>query len=365
MMYRVLHVIARINVGGTASFLYSLTQFESREWEQLIATGCVQSPELEDVRISQMPVVRISKLGRRINLKSDIAARKEIKRLIEEYSPDLIISHTFKAGLLVRSIRNKVPVIHIYHGHLLNDPEFTEFEKRVIILIERVLASRATMLVTTGRKVSQELQSVGIHHNVWRNIHPGISPLLEINRETALRNLGIEDLHTNDLVIAWHSRFAPVKNVQLVMEIASAMPDCIFLVSGGGPLFERYQLAHPKNVQLLGWQSPEDVLGASDILISTSFNEGLPLTLVEASMLGKPCITSNVGSVEDIVVDGKTGFVIENTRDAFIEKIKTFQQNRNLIEEFGKRARAHTFQKFSQTLFYKNYEEILREALTI
>lgn len=359
-----MHVIARMNVGGTASFLHTLlTHQNNPEYEQILVTGKVQGDEIEDIRTNELPVIRIDELGRKLNLRNDLLARRKLKGLIKSYQPDVIITHTFKAGALLRSLKTDVPIVHTFHGHLLSDPEFSGLAIRVIVRIERFLARRTSIMTTTGKSVQIGLEAAGIRHQVWRNIHPGILPPPTIDRVSALRNLGIKDLHNDNLIIAWHSRFAPVKNVQLVLDLARELPYHQFLLSGGGPLFETYRLEHPNNVTLLGWQKAEDVLGACDILISTSFNEGLPLALIEASMLGRPCIATKVGSVEEIIIENETGFLVNPEISEFINRITFLNDNRSELERLSKNAYEFSRSKFQIEFFVKQYEELVESAI--
>ncbi|MFM7545677.1 MAG: FHA domain-containing protein, partial [Synechococcales cyanobacterium] len=99
--------------------------------------------------------------------------------------------------------------------HLLSDPEFSGLAIRVIVGTEKLLARRTSIMTTTGQTVHRELESAGIRHSNWKSIHPGILPPPTVKRVEAFQNLGIEQKSPNALVVAWHSRFAPVKNVQL------------------------------------------------------------------------------------------------------------------------------------------------------
>jgi glycosyltransferase involved in cell wall biosynthesis len=352
-----------MNMGGTASYLHTLLSNQSNpNYEQVLITGYVQGEEIEDPRTSELPIVRIEELGRKIDLRADLKARRKIKKIITEYKPDLIITHTFKAGAIVRTLSLSTPIIHTYHGHLLSDPEFSGLAIRVIVRIERLLARRTRTITTTGRAVRTGLEAAGVRHSNWKSIHPGILPPPTLNKEQAFSNLGLEQPSPQSLVIAWHARFAPVKNVQLVFDIARLLPDHQFILSGGGPLYENYYLSHPDNVKLLGWQRAEDVLGACDLLVSTSLNEGLPLSLIEASMLGKPCIATDVGSVSEIVMDGKTGFLVEARADSFVDRINYLNANRPILEELSQAAAEFSRERFQIEFFVKQYEELIDEA---
>ena len=122
---RVLHVIARMNVGGTATYIANLIQgLEKLGVSNLLLMGNVPKGEVEDSVISTLEYQRIESLSRELSFSQDRKARKEIERAIESFKPDLIHTHTFKAGFLVRLRRRDISVIHSFHGHHLYDPEF-------------------------------------------------------------------------------------------------------------------------------------------------------------------------------------------------------------------------------------------------
>ena len=126
---RVLHVIARLNIGGTARYITQLAnELPKHGIETLVATGYVQGAEVEDESASTINLVRIKSLGRSINPVRDHFAHRQLQAVINDFKPDVIHSHTFKAGLIVRACKQQVPVIHTFHGHLLDDPEFSDAE---------------------------------------------------------------------------------------------------------------------------------------------------------------------------------------------------------------------------------------------
>ena len=121
---RVLHVIARMNVGGTARYLGNLLPtLKIKGVEVLLAVGHVQQNEVEDSILEELPFRRIESMGRAISPFHDLKSLLQLKKLIREFQPDIIHSHTFKAGLLSRILFPRIPKIHTFHGHLLADPE--------------------------------------------------------------------------------------------------------------------------------------------------------------------------------------------------------------------------------------------------
>ena len=135
---RVLHVIARLNVGGTARYITQLAnELPKHGIETFVATGFVQGAEVEDPSAQTIDLIRIPAMGRSIRPIKDHLARKQLEKIIEELKPDIIHTHTFKAGYVIRMKQQAVPVIHTFHGHLLDDPEFSGFRSKLIIALER------------------------------------------------------------------------------------------------------------------------------------------------------------------------------------------------------------------------------------
>ena len=127
----VLQVIARLNLGGTAKYLITLNDGLNKAGiKSLVATGYVQTGEIEDTDIEKLKPIRVKNLGRKISLINDLKAAREVREVILRIKPDIIHTHTFKAGLLVRAQRNrieeslgkKIKFVHTFHGHLFDDP---------------------------------------------------------------------------------------------------------------------------------------------------------------------------------------------------------------------------------------------------
>ena len=131
---RVLHVIARLNVGGTARYITQLaTELPKHGIETFVATGFVQGAEVEDPSAQTIELIRVPAMGRSIRPIKDHLARKQLDKIIAEVKPDIVHTHTFKAGYVIRMKKQSVPVIHTFHGHLLDDPEFSGFKSKIIV----------------------------------------------------------------------------------------------------------------------------------------------------------------------------------------------------------------------------------------
>jgi glycosyltransferase involved in cell wall biosynthesis len=332
---RVLHVIARLNVGGTARYITQLAnELPKHGIETFVATGFVQGAEVEDESAQSIDLIRIKSMGRSINPIKDHFARKQLEKVIAQVKPDIIHTHTFKAGYVIRMKKQPVPVIHTFHGHLLDDPEFSGFKSKVIIEVERMLAKKTVKLITVGRRVAEELLEQHIGNKAqFVNIPPGVDALNVTPKEHALKNLNLPD--DGKPIVGWIARVTGVKNPMLALEVADAMPDTHFVLAGGGDMLEKVKAAAPSNVSVVGWAKAEDVFGASEIILSTSENEGMPVALIEAQLAGKPVVATDVGSVSEVVLNHETGIVTNKNAGSIALALETLLLDKQKRTEMG------------------------------
>jgi glycosyltransferase involved in cell wall biosynthesis len=184
---RVLHVIARLNVGGTARYITRLAEeLPKHKIETFIATGFVQGSEVEDPSAKKLKVIRIPALGRQFNPIKDHFAFKQLLEIVRSIKPDILHTHTFKAGYIGRIKTNeinkaagkRVKFVHTFHGHLFDDPEFSGLKSLIITSFERRFAMRTDAIVTVGAQVGKELLEREIGQpDQFTKISPGVEPL--------------------------------------------------------------------------------------------------------------------------------------------------------------------------------------------
>ena len=344
---RVLHVIARLNVGGTACYITQLAnELPKHGIETFVATGFVQGAEVEDESAQSIDLIRVPSMGRSINPIKDHFARKQLDKIIAEVKPDIIHTHTFKAGYVIRMQKQSVPVIHTFHGHLLDDPEFSGIKSKIIVELERMLAKKSAKLVTVGRRVADELleQKIG-YRTQFVNIPPGVVPVNVTPKQQALKNLSLED--EGKPLVGWIARVTGVKNPMLALEVADAMPDTRFVMAGGGDLLEQVKAAAPSNVSVIGWAEAADLFGAADIILSTSENEGMPVALIEAQLAGKPVVATDVGSVSEVILNHETGIVTNKNAGSIASAVESLVLSKTTREEMGRLAIARAQALFS------------------
>ena len=351
----VLHVIARLNIGGTAKYLISLNEGLNKVGiTSLVATGFVEGSEIEDPDVKKLKPIRINHLGRKISLINDLRAASELRKVILQVQSDVIHTHTFKAGLLVRAQRNKIEeqlgrkitFIHTFHGHLFDDPEFSQFKKLIIKGIEKKLSKRSDQIISVGEKVKKYLDKQGIKAaRKTVSIPPAVNSLELVSKNQALKKYKVKDKER--VRVLWLARVTLVKNPQKVVEIAKALPEIDFYLAGGGNLLEKIKKIAPSNLKVLGWQDAKSILPIADIFLSTSENEGMPIALIEAQLASIPVVATNVGSVSEVILHNKSGFICGKSTDELIAAIKKLSQNKNLRVKFGKTGRANSLKSFS------------------
>jgi glycosyltransferase involved in cell wall biosynthesis len=359
----VLHIIARMNIGGTSRYLETLLpELPKNGFEYLLAVGYTQGEELESGGLSEVKFRRIPSMGRSVSPVRDFFAYLELRKLVKDLKPDLIHTHTFKAGLLGRLLSTKIPKIHTFHGHLFKDPMFKGFSAEMIRMIEKTLARKSEVLITVGDNVAVDLLSQNIgKRRQYRSIPPGIKPLDIPEKNQAERNLGLTQ--DSAMTIGWLARMTSVKNPQLMLEIAKMMPTCRFLMAGGGDLFEEIKSKAPDNTKVLGWVNPADLIGASNVMVSTSHNEGIPISLIESQMAGIPTVATDVGSVSEVVINEETGFLTGESRNEMVEKLNILVSNPQVLSRMSEISMAHSREKFSVDEMVQRHVDIYQLAI--
>ena len=318
---RVLRIIARMNVGGPAWQSSVLTRgLAGHGYETRLLAGRVDKGEADFValRDPDLPVVDIEGLGRSVRIGGDLRAFVSICREIRRFRPHIVHTHTAKAGVLGRlaAFVNRVPVrVHTFHGHVLHG-YFSPPVSRLVRLVERVLARGTTALVAVGERVRDELVEAGIgQRDRFTAIAPGVEEPPAIDREIARQLLG---LPLEVPVVMFVGRLTAIKRPDRLVEafgmVLERIPEAVLAVAGEGELLEEVRRSVERlgdSVRLLGWQSDVGRLyAAADLVVISSDNEGMPMTLIEAAMAGVPGVTTDVGSASEVVVHGSTGLVV-------------------------------------------------------
>ena len=355
---KVLHVITRMNTGGPAVFLDHLTNaMNDLGTQSTIAYGYCESNETDYIENHEInsKLIKVKTLHRALNPFDDIRTFFALRQVIKGVKPDLVNTHTSKAGVLGRiaakSINRKIPVVHTYHGHLIYG-YFAKYKTFIFTLIERLLAQFTNAAVSITKETQTSLQKLKIGNNLkWSVIHLGI-PV------SSNSFLPLSD--GNKLKLLWVGRFTDIKDpayaVKVMMELEKISPNKFELsMVGGGELLEEIKKsAQNLPIRFLGWvDKPFENSGYFDLLLLTSKNEGMGLVMLEAANYKKPTVARNVGGVGEFIKDGVNGLLIDNSPTEMANKINSLTIEK--LNKMGEAAYQILVKDFTDKVMANNY----------
>lgn len=372
---KVLRIIARMNVGGPAVQVSGLMRgFDSQAFEQELVTGYCAADEadyLEKVA-ADVKAIRIDGLGRSIKPRADLTALFAIIKEIRRFKPAVIHTHTAKAGVVGRIASilsgHKSIRVHTFHGHLLNG-YFGAGKTKLVILVEKLLALFTDQLLAVGTKVMDDLLAVGIgNKNKFGVMPPGLQLAEVPSRAVARKELGLNE---NAAYCAFIGRITQIKRpdrfLDVVAEVKSRGIDLHFIVAGAGELLQYCQdRARAENlpVTFLGWREDiEVVLAAADFVLLTSDNEGTPLSLIQAGMVGIPIVATNVGSTNEIVVNGETGLLTDLSVGRFADAVAKVATDSDLRAKMGAAGKEYTLARYGVARLVRDHQDLYLKLL--
>jgi len=254
--------------------------------------------------------------------------------------------------------KDKSLIIKPLKIYLFEDNSFSRLEKKIITLVEKLLAPYADVLISVGLNVGKELREAGIGvEQKWVSIAPGVEALALLDKSEARKAIGVNE---SAMLVGWMARMTSVKNPSLLLEVASRLPDVEFVMAGGGDLFETIKSDAPRNVKVIGWADAATFWSAVDIAMSTSDNEGMPVALIEAQMAGIPVIATNVGSNSEVVQDELTGLIASKSVDELVGAVNRFRSLPDLIRTLGGKGREWTGEEFSLEKMIRSHTVLYR-----
>lgn len=327
-MKTIMH-IAEAFGGGIVTFLANLANQQVDHYNVIIVHGI--RPEThanyKDFFDPRVKLIKAEHFQQQIRLRQELKALKELRGLIWQYKPEVIHMHSSQAGVLGKLAAWGHPCNKAYspHGFSFLREDVGRLKRLAFMTLERIFAQFSCVMVASSAsefRAAKNLtkKSILIMNGICSD---SLKPFEHIKPENEVPVVGMV------------GRALPQKNPAMFNEIAERMPHIHFEWIGDGDL--RYLLS-AKNIHIVGWGPREealDYLAKSDIYIMTSLWEGMPLSLLEAMYLSKPCVVTNVVGNRDVIRDDKNGFVC-STVDEFVEKIQYLVDNKEVRERLGK-----------------------------
>lgn len=395
-MPKVLRILNRLNLGGPTLNVAYLTKYLEPEFETILLAGQKDESEASSEFIVHQLGIEpryVRSMYRSLNPFKDITAYFEIKRFIEEFKPDIVHTHAAKSGALGRlaAIHAGVPVIvHTFHGHVFHS-YFGRFKSGIFRQIERYLAQKTTKIITISEAQRYEIAEV---FKIAPLSKFEIIPLgfdldkFQINqkekRETFRAEFGIGD---EIVCIGIVGRLVPVKNHALFLRgleyLNKNTPQkyCAFIVGDGESRAEIEQLATELGISYIAapnakvsdctqlvftsWRRDIDYVNAGmDIIALTSTNEGTPVSLIEAQAANKAIVSTRVGGIKDIVIEGETALLSDiGNETAFYQNLLNLVEDTPLRLNIGQNGYEFVMERFSYQRLVSDVKRLYNKLL--
>ncbi|MEK7327186.1 MAG: glycosyltransferase family 4 protein, partial [Chloroflexota bacterium] len=368
---RVLRIIARLNIGGPALHVTHLARgLNPARFETLLVTGQISAGEGDMSDLARgLNWQVIPEMGRELAPLSDAVTLLKLWRLMRQYRPHIVHTHTAKAGAVGRLAARLagVPIVaHTFHGHTFSG-YWGPIRSRLTVAAEQGLARLADRLIAVSDRVRDDL--------IKFRIAPP-DKIITIPLGLDLAPFATQTRRDDNPTIGIVGRLVPIKNHALFLRMARQLiADGFagkFMIVGDGPPGLRTELEREAadlgdRVIFTGWRRDlPQVYSELSVVVNTSLNEGTPVALIEAMAAGVPVVATAVGGVPDVVRHGQTGWLVSNGDPARLaECVKEALYDPNRV---AARARAEALGRFSKERLVadveKLYESLLEKSQT-
>lgn len=386
---KVLRIINRFNLGGPTFNAAYLTKYLSDDFETLLVGGDKDDTEESSTFILDQlglnPII-IPEMRRDIGMKEDKIAYQKLKQIIKEFQPDIVHTHASKAGTLGRlaASKCKVPVIvHTFHGHVFHS-YFGKTKTMLFKNIERYLAKKSTAIIAISDIQKNELST---QHKICKRSKIKVVPLgFDLSRfqenidEKRKSFREFYKIEADEIAIGIIGRLVPIKNHKLFIDAINILKTKaekkirVFIIGDGEEKENLIGYCENLNINFMeytkqkkqalitftSWIKDVDWANAGlDIIALSSLNEGTPVSLIEAQASNKPIVTTNVGGVENVVVQNETAFVVpSNDLHQFSEALLRLINNDDLRIRMGSKGWNHVKDKFHYTRLVNDMEKL-------
>lgn len=393
-MPKVLRIINRFNIGGPTFNAAYLSKYLPSNYETLLIGG-----EKEDHEESSMHVLHelglqpliIPEMRRSINPLNDYFVYRKLKNIIEEFKPDIVHTHAAKAGTIGRlaAYNAKVPVIlHTFHGHVFHS-YFNKAKTSIFKNIERNLAAKSTKIIAISERQKYELGTI---HRICAPEKIEVVPLgfdlsrfqenYEAKRKSFRAQYNIAD---DEIAVGIIGRIVPIKNHEMFIRAWKSASDKTskkiraFVIGDGEDRTKVENLAKELGISVCSqnfeksecsltftsWIKEIDVANAGlDMVALCSLNEGTPVSLIEAQAANNPVLSTKVGGVENIVIEGKTGLLCEvGDLENYSAQLLELLENDELRTKMQQAGWESVKEKFHYTRLVKDIDKLYSSLL--
>jgi len=352
--FRILFVVEPL-VSGILTFIVDLANQLINEHEIYIAYGIrPQTPkDFETYFDKRIKLIRVKNFTRSIKPIKDIRSYFEIKAIARQVDPDIVHLHSSKAGVIGRWAFDgyKRPLFYTPHGYSFLMSDYGLIKRSVFRLIEWVSALGGCTTISC---------SIGEHNETTSITKRAICIENGINLSKIDKHTANHQKIDHPFTVFTIGRICNQKNPTMFNRIAKSMPMMKFLWIGDGEL--RY-LLNSENIEVTGWLNKKDLILRvldSDVFILPSLWEGLPISLLEAMYLQKPCIVSDVIGNHDVITDEINGYICDSV-ESFVDAITLCnEKNNNSIIE---KAYQDILKLYNSKVMVEKYNQVYKKAI--
>lgn len=385
MPLKVVHIITRLIIGGAQENTLQTVenQHALQGHDVTLITGPLEGPEgslLDRARSGGFRLEVVPELVRSVHPWSDWLAYRRLVRLLRNLRPDIVHTHSSKAGILGRfaAARAGLPVVHTIHGASFHYGQ-SPLAYRTYLALERAAARRTDCFISVADDMSAEYVRAGIAPpDQFVTVYSGfdVEPFLHPprDRQDVRRELGLDE---SDLVVGKVARLFHLKGheflIRAASDIVAAEPAVKFLLVGDGILREQYEReiadrGLTRHFVFTGLVPPDripELMAAMDIVVHTSQWEGLARVLPQGLIAGKPVVSYDVGGAREVVIPGETGFLLpRDSIHPLTDAVLTLARDPKLRERYGETGRARCRDLFRHQTMTARIQEVYERVLS-
>jgi glycosyltransferase involved in cell wall biosynthesis len=380
---KIMHVITRLNLGGAALAVLELAAGQrARGHDAIVVAGTIPAGEESMESVADdlgVPYVRVPALQRDLSLRADAQAVRAVRRLIRAHRPDVIHTHTAKAGATGRiaaataGAARPRATVHQYHGHVLSG-YFDSRRERVFRLVERALARITDRLIAVSDEVRDDLVSYGVAaSSKFEVVQYGFDLDARTTAAPGARERARAEIGAGPdaFVIGWIGRLTAIKRPLDLIRVIKDVEAAILVLIGDGedrPEVEALvaSLGVQDRVHLLGYRRDvADWYAALDAFLLVSANEGTPVVAIEALAAGVPVVATNAGGTSTVVDDGESGALLPVGDVAGLAlALEGLRQDPARRTELGSRGAARMRERFSVARMVEDVERVYAGILS-
>ena len=325
----------------------------------------------------------LPELAQPVSPASDLRALLKLRSLVRSFRPDIVHTHTAKAGFLGRQAALSAgaaqpALVHTFHGHVL-EGYFGPAKERLFRGLETRLGRRTDRLIGVSEATVADLVRLGVAERARFRVIPlgldlsGFASLGEAERAASRAELGVGE---DEVLVSFVGRVVPIKRLHLLLEAVavarSAGARVRLAVAGDGEIradleAQAQGLGLGEVVSWLGYRRDlQPLAAAADIAAVSSANEGTPVSLIEAAAAGVPAVSTDVGGVAEVVADGKTGILVPSgDAEALSQALVRLAGDAELRARYGAAARESALGRYSIERLLADIQEMYGELVRV